>query len=509
MSVSISETETKYDVPARAGIPQLDRLPQVARVAGPEEQQLRAEYFDTEDLRLIRAGITLRRRTGGSDAGWHLKLPAGPHTRTEIRLPAGRAARQVPAELSDLVRARTRGRPLVPVAIITTRRHTSTLLDSAGGSLAEVADDTVAAKLHSAPASGLHWRELEVELTGGDRRLLAAADKVLRRDGLRPAGRQAKLERLLADRLPIPADRPRLSAASPAAEVVAAYLRSQAEVLESLDPRVRRGEPDSVHQMRATTRRLRAALRTFGSVVGADRTADLADELKWLGGLLGAARDVEVQAARMRRNADDTDVELLLGPVRARLQAYFARAGADARAAVSAALNSERYDALLDALDAVAAAPPPGPEAQVPAGRALPAAVGRAYRKTRRRMDRAESLPVGAGRDVALHEARKAAKQARFAAEAAGLGIGADARRFGRKMKKVQSVLGDHQDTVVARDLERMLAIQAHQAGEPNFSYGLFYARDAQMAASLNARARHVWRKSSRARYRRWLTPAS
>jgi hypothetical protein len=76
-------------------------------------------------------------------------------------------------------------------------------------------------------------------------------------------------------------------------------------------------------------------------------------------------------------------------------------------------------------------------------------------------------------------------------------------------MKNVQSVLGDHQDTVVARDLERRLAIQAHQAGEPDFTYGLFYARDAELAAGSRARAREVWRKSSRARYRRWLTPAS
>src|SRR5262245_17704545 len=77
MVANLRETETKYDAPANAALPGLEQLPQVAAVRGPEEQQFEAEYYDTDDLRLIRAGITLRRRSGGGDAGWHLKLPAG------------------------------------------------------------------------------------------------------------------------------------------------------------------------------------------------------------------------------------------------------------------------------------------------------------------------------------------------------------------------------------------------------------------------------------------------
>ena len=107
------------------------------------------------------------------------------HTRTEIRLPLGRAVRRVPAELADLVRARVRALPLQPVATVTTRRKVTTLVDTAGKSLAEIADDTVSGTRHDDPASASHWRELEVELTGGDGRLLqrptrccAAADCV-------------------------------------------------------------------------------------------------------------------------------------------------------------------------------------------------------------------------------------------------------------------------------------------------------------------------------------------
>ncbi len=506
MAVSVNETETKYDAPAGVTLPPLDDLPGVARSIGPMEQELTAEYFDTEDLRLIRAGITLRRRTGGGDAGWHLKLPVGGHTRTEIRLPLGRAVRRVPAELADLVRARVRALPLQPVATVTTRRTITTLVDTAGNSLAEIADDTVSGIRHGDPASASHWRELEVELTGGDGRLLRAADKVLRREGLHPAGYSAKLERVLGSGPAPPADEPRLSRSSPASQVVAAYLGKHAEALASLDPMVRRDEPDALHQMRVATRRLRSTLRTFAQVISGGETAHLAEELKWLGGVLGEARDAEVQADRMQARVADTDAELLLGPVAARVQAHFAKTGAKARGAVRAALKSERYYSLLDALDAVIASPPPGPDAQAPAGRVLPAAVRRCYRKTRRRIRRAMSAPDGQAGDVALHQARKAAKQARYAAEAAEPAVGRDAAAFARRMKKVQSALGDHQDSVVSRDIVRRLGIQAHAAGEIAFSYGLLYGREACDAHRLLARAVREWRHASRPRYRRWMS---
>src|SRR5215469_14166560 len=139
MVANLRETETKYDAPAHAALPALEQLPAVAAVRGPEEQRLDAEYYDTDDLRLIRAGITLRQRSGGDDAGWHLKLPAGPDTRREIRRPLNGAVRQVPGELAGLVRAHTRGTPLRPVTRMSTIRRRLTLLGEAGESLAEVA----------------------------------------------------------------------------------------------------------------------------------------------------------------------------------------------------------------------------------------------------------------------------------------------------------------------------------------------------------------------------------
>jgi inorganic triphosphatase YgiF len=129
MTVNVNETEIKYDAPAGAALPRLDNLPQVVGTSGPDEERLEAEYYDTGDLRLIRAGITLRRRRGGHDAGWHLKLPLGTATGREIRLPLDRTGRRVPDELARLVRVRTRGEPLRPVARMTTTRQRLTLLD--------------------------------------------------------------------------------------------------------------------------------------------------------------------------------------------------------------------------------------------------------------------------------------------------------------------------------------------------------------------------------------------
>src|SRR6266567_4395118 len=183
MAAQSHETEIKYEASVGASLPSFDALPQVARTRRAASEELDAEYFDTDDLRLIRAGITLRRRRGGHDAGWHLKLPAGPYTRREIRLPLGRSRCRVPDELARLVRVHTRGQDLKPVARISTSRRRQLLLDGAGRSLAEVASDDVTAQVVGDSKRVSRWHEVEVELTGGQPGVLAAADQLLRRGG--------------------------------------------------------------------------------------------------------------------------------------------------------------------------------------------------------------------------------------------------------------------------------------------------------------------------------------
>jgi CHAD domain-containing protein len=499
MTVNVNETETKYDAPAGAGLPRLDGLPRVAATSGPEQQRLEAEYYDTDDLRLLRAGITLRQRSGGDDAGWHLKLPLGHGTRREIRRPLNGDTRSVPGELAGLVRVHTRGARLRPVARMTTIRQRLVLLDDAGNSLAEVAADDVSARTLGQSTVVSRWQEVEVELTGGDRRLIEAADDLLRHhDSLRPAGRAAKLARAFGDRLPGPEDPPEPTASSPAGQVVLAYLRAQAGRLMSLDPLVRLDEPDAVHQMRVTSRRLRSTLRSFRKILRQDATSGPAADLKWLGGVLGAARDGEVLAEHLRSGLHEVPVELRIGPVEARIQGHFASVSAAAKTELLAALDSDRYFSLLDDLDRLLAEPPCTAEAARPAADVLPAAARRALRQADRRMRRAWEAPTGQPRNEGLHRARKSARRARYVAEAMAPATGTKAARLAKRMKKVQSVLGEHQDTVIARAVARDLGIGAHLAGENAFSYGLLYERDACTAQRLQAEARRIWKKAAR-----------
>jgi CHAD domain-containing protein len=303
--------------------------------------------------------------------------------------------------------------------------------------------------------------------------------------------------------VPIAGTRPRRSAS--AGEVVLAYLRIQAGALSSLEPMVRADEPDSVHQMRVATRRLRAALRSFGVVIPRSRSAGVAAELKWLGGMLGPVRDGEVLPGHLRASLRSVPVELLIGGVQARVQGHFSPRRAAAYAELIEALDSPRYAALLAELDRLTTEPPLGPQAGEPAREVLPAAVRRAYRQANKRMRGARHTPSGPARDAALHQARKSARRARYAAEAARPAAGRPARRFSRQMKKVQSVLGDHQDSVIARQAARDLGIGAHLAGENAFSYGLLYELQAHQAGRLQADARQVWKQASRSRYRRWM----
>jgi CHAD domain-containing protein len=120
-------------------------------------------------------------------------------------------------------------------------------------------------------------------------------------------------------------------------------------------------------------------------------------------------------------------------------------------------------------------------------------------------MRRARQAAPGADLDVALHEARKAAKRARYAAEVLRPVAGKKARRFGARMKDLQSVLGEHQDAVITRQSLRDLGVGAALAGENAFAYGVMYEAEVTRARQLQGQARAVWKKASAARYRLWL----
>jgi inorganic triphosphatase YgiF len=197
------ETELKFEVSGDFVLPDLGSLPGGVAVTDPEVFLLVASYFDTADLRLAKASITLRRRTGGSDAGWHLKLPVTAGTRRELQVPLGDDATAVPAQLTSLVSTWVRDEPLQVVAVLETRRTVRRLAGRGGETLAEVADDAVTGRV---PGSGdvaaepATWREIEIELVGGGPEILAAAQARMTAAGARPSSAASKLGRLLGAR---------------------------------------------------------------------------------------------------------------------------------------------------------------------------------------------------------------------------------------------------------------------------------------------------------------------
>lgn len=512
------EVERKYTAGARVVLPPLTEL--LAGTAalpdggtpvtsGEEVVQLVATYFDTDDLRLAGAGLTLRRRTGGDDAGWHLKVPAGADTRDEVRLPPGRAVRTVPAPLRATVRAVTRGATLRPVAEVRTERTVRRLVDASGRAVLEVVDDQVSARrVRPAQGSGdavgvtTTWREVEVELADGAPDLLDVVETQLRALGVKPAKATSKLDRVLGGGTG-PEAAP-LTGKSPAGEVVRAYLAEQDEQLRAQDLRVRLGAADSVHRARVAARRLRNALRTFGDLFDRAAVRPLRDELGWLAGELGRARDAEVFHARVRAAADAEDpgdASLAAAATADTDLAHAARAALDD---VLVVLDSDRYHRLLQDLHALVTDPPFAERAAGRARAVLPARVAERDAKVRKRLARARRLQPGHRRDEVLHEARKAAKSARYAGEAVQSVLGTDAARYARAMEALQEVLGEHQDSVVARERLRDLARHAPST-DVAFLYGRLHALEEARGRAAEDEVRDAWKAARGAKLRRWL----
>lgn len=261
-----------------------------------------------------------------------------------------------------------------------------------------------------------------------------------------------------------------------------------------------------MHQLRVACRRLRSAFTSYRKVLDRDVTDPLGAELKWLAAELGIARDQEVLAERLRGRIGDLPRSLRLGPVRGRLRTWAAARARGGRRRTLAALDSARYLALLDALDALLADPPLRKAAARDARRVLARAVLRDHDRLAARVDRALALDPGEDRDLALHAARKAAKRTRYAAEAAAPTLGKPARKVAKRVKSVQSLLGEHQDGVVAREALRELATQAHAAGESAFTWGLLHGREEAAAEAAERELPGVWARAAAPEIRAALT---
>lgn len=483
------EHERTYEVPDGAVVPAGDDAPGALRVGEVRTVRLRAGYLDTERLDLRRCGVTLRRRTGGDDEGWHLKLPVGTDRRLEVRLPLGRGGdADVPQALLDEVRALVRDRPLRLVATLSTERTEHRLLDADGGALAVVCDDRVAAGVEGGAATS--WREWEVELAPGrDEADLDALERAVLAAGARRSDQPSKLGRVLAR--PQPPDPP---AAGSAGALLHDRLTGLVAELHRRDADVRAGRDEGVHRMRVASRRLRSALQTGRPLLAPGATDHLRAELRLLGQVLGPARDAQVLEVRLRAALEQEPSELVLGPVAARVVTELHRDRDRAAARVQDALASERYARLLDDLDAVVDDLPLRRRGRRPAADVVPDLVRRDARRVHRAA-RTAARATGRAHDTALHEVRKKAKRLRYAGELAEPLARKGSRRLRRRAKALQQALGEHQDAAVTRAVLRRLGVAAHLAGENGFTFGVLLGTERLRAHEAQVRAAEALRR--------------
>ena len=468
------EIETKYDVDEGTSLPALHSLPGVASVAQPVELDQAAVYYDTAGLDLAANKVMLRRRTGGVDDGWHVKFPVSSGQRLEVHHPLGRSTRSVPIAVVRTVRVHVRDHALAPVVMLNTKRTVHRLLDEAGEVLAELADDRVTATVGgSEPES---WREWEVELVGGEQTLLEAADALVKSAGARPAAGPSKLARALGDRV-LPREEFQLPAKPRTTDLFLAYAGAQVQAIRERDPEVRRDVPDSIHKFRVATRRLRSALATYRPVIDRAAGDEIRAELKWLAGELGVARDAEVQREHFAAEVAEQPVELVMGRVAGRIDDHLRAVYKQGRAGALAALETKRYFRLLDTLDELIAKPPVTGDDRK-AAKQIPELLDHDWRRMRKAVRRAEAAETTVEQDHEFHEVRKAAKRLRYAAESAVPVLGDAASTLASGAEEVQEVLGEHQDSVVARELLRKLAIEVHLDGGNAFTFGRLHAAE-------------------------------
>jgi len=375
------EQEVKLQVPRRFDLQLLEQGLDGYTASPLQARTLTTVYYDTDDLRLIRWGCSLRHRKG---EGWTLKLPAGDGPGGAVRrfehvFPEGGS--KPPDEALELVTAFVRGKPVVPVLKLRTLRKSVRLHGAAGEELAEVVDDDVRVLLDGHVAD--RFREVEVELMdGAPESVLTELTQWLQNAGAGSFDETPKAVRALgpAAKAPTELHPVEVKPDSDAATLVRNALMSSVEQLLRHDALLRlHADPEIVHKARVATRRLRSDLRSLMPLLDETWARSLRSRIKWLADELGSVRDADVLLSRLRRDASQLP--------RADNQAAeavtdrFAAQSTAARERLKSVLREERYVTLLDELVRSAADPKLGPQAGAPAADVLPALVDEPWRK--------------------------------------------------------------------------------------------------------------------------------
>jgi CHAD domain-containing protein len=384
-----------------------------------------ATYHDTHDRRLARAGITLRRRMENGVGTWEAQIAD-----VLVAAPGG------PADLPETLMRRLRA-PL----------HDSELVE--------------VAKLRSGTG--------DVALLEGQRVVRTFPDL------------DTAVRKTIAKR-PTPAPRKK----APAFDHIRAYMQAQVAEIERTDPivRVDPADDDALHDLRVAIRRLRAVLRATREAFEDEWVTSLRAELKWLGGELAEARDLDVLLLAL------ADADSDAAPIVKALQADRRRV----RAKAVKALESPRYEVLLETLRRGVEAPPVR-SIDIP----LERVAAREFRRLRRTVDGLGPKPS----PEALHRARIHAKRARYAAELAEPVVGKRARRFLRAAKAFQDVVGAHQDSVVAEERIRAVADRSKSTATA-FAAGRLVERELGRRKRVRRSVKPAWKRLRRRGRKAW-----
>ena len=407
------------------------RLPPIPGTPLPR-QVLTSTYYDTTSYDLALARITLRYRVERGKRTWQLKIPLG-QDRQEIEMADGQTG--PPAALRDLLMLFVGQRELTPVATLRVWR-TGLRVRRGRVDSAEVVLDQVSVVKDGRVIQ--QFRELEIERLHDDETSLREVEHQLRRAGARDHDGQPKLFRALA--LPAPAPDMPPAQDAPVVDQVKWALTRHVRWLVAHDPGTRLGtEPESLHQMRVATRRLRAVLRAARPILVPDWTTSLQQELKWLSELLGPARDLDVLIANFTEEAAGLDARerkqlksfiTSLQTRREQLQPVLLRE-----------LQSTRYLELVQRLHQTAHEP-----AVVESPLTLLDLAKQEFDKLRATIHRLENRPTNAS----LHQLRIKVKRARYTAELAEPSVRKTATAFIKRARVLQDLLGTHQDAVQA-----------------------------------------------------------
>lgn len=476
------EREDKFEVTNLYRLPELAELAPAGGRVDVADFHIQNTYFDTASSHLARFGVTLRRREGGADAGWHLKVPAH-DGRNEIT--DGTESPTMPDDIARLVVGLQAGEELTPVAQVTVDRTVHQLVGDDGAVLVEVADDRVNSVTMGGSARISAWREIEVEeKSKGSGRLRKQVGRRLLAAGAVRSDFGSKLQRTLG----FPPHARTAPDLATVGGLAWAYVAAQCAEMVRCDIGLRLHEP-RVHKYRVAIRRLRSTVKVFTGLFEPEASAGLDAELVWFAGLLGEVRDRDILLARLAGQVAELPAEVVLGSVAAHLETTLLLERSEHQSRVVEAMAGERYQGLVKQVLRWQTRPPLTKRAGRPAAEA-----DRYLRRAEKKVNR--HLAHVGGDVAALHAARKAAKRYRYAAELTAQTGGKKAARIVKNTKQLQTLLGEHQDSVISAAFLRQMGAEAAAGGEQNgFTYGFLMAREWERADRIRAQAAKRWGK--------------